>query len=153
VVDIPDIQAGNLRQPQILGKPVDAREAAAMLQQLRGRIHQVITAVAVYRPADGRIVSDLCITDVKMRAYTEDEILAYVATGDPLDKAGAYAIQHAGFDPVESLQGCFANVVGLPLCILNRSLVLFDLELPFEIPNSGDHATCLFCRRVMHENL
>ncbi len=57
-----------------------------------------------------------------MRDYREDEIEAYVASGDPLDKAGAYAIQHTGFHPVESLGGCYASVMGLPLCHLTRSL-------------------------------
>jgi septum formation protein len=106
----------------ILGKPKDMAEAVEMLKALRGRSHQVYTGLAVLRMADGNLVTDLCITDVPMRNYRDDEIEAYVATGDPLDKAGAYAIQHAGFHPVEDMQGCYASVMGLPLCHLARSL-------------------------------
>jgi predicted house-cleaning NTP pyrophosphatase (Maf/HAM1 superfamily) len=62
-----------------------------------------------------------------MRAYREDEIEAYVATGDPLDKAGGYAIQNGGFHPVERMQGCYASVMGLPLCHLTRSLRSLDI--------------------------
>jgi septum formation protein len=106
----------------ILGKPKDPAEAVAMLQELRGHKHQVQTGIAVLRPGDGCLVTDLCVTEVPMRAYRDVEIEAYVASGDPLDKAGAYAIQNADFHPVESLGGCYASVMGLPLCHLTRSL-------------------------------
>lgn len=119
---------------EILGKPTDADEATAMLRRLRGRTHQVFTGIAAFRPADGLLVSDLCITDVPMRAYSDDEITAYVATGDPLDKAGAYAIQHAGFQPVASMAGCFASVMGLPLCHLANVLRKFDIWLAADMP-------------------
>ena len=108
--------------PAILGKPRDMAEAEEMLKSLRGRSHQVYTGIAVLRLSDGTLVTDLCITEVPMRACRDDEIEAYVATGDPLDKAGAYAIQNARFHPVEALQGCYASVMGLPLCHLARSL-------------------------------
>jgi MAF protein len=111
----------------ILGKPRDMAEAVEMLKALRGRSHQVYTGLAVLRLADGRLVTDLCITDVPMRNYRDDEVEAYVASGDPLDKAGAYAIQNAGFHPVEALQGCYASVMGLPLCHLTRSLDKLDI--------------------------
>jgi septum formation protein len=106
----------------ILGKPKDPAEAAEMLHNLRGHSHQVLTGIAVLRPSDEILVTDLCVTQVPMRAYSDDEIDAYVASGDPLDKAGAYAIQHPGFHPVERLDGCYASVMGLPLCHLTRSL-------------------------------
>jgi septum formation protein len=106
----------------ILGKPKGPAEAVQMLRELRGHCHQVLTAITVLRPADGTQVTDLCITEVPMREYRDDEIENYVASGDPLDKAGAYAIQHPGFHPVESLCGCYASVMGLPLCHLTRSL-------------------------------
>ncbi len=144
---------GEKDQAVILGKPADELEAASMLRRLRGRFHQVMTAVAVYRPADGQLIAELCSTTVKMRTYTDAEIAAYVASGDPLDKAGAYAIQHAEFNPVESLQGCFANVIGLPLCLLNRCLALFGLAAPFNIPQECNHETCPFCQRIMRDNL
>jgi len=111
----------------ILGKPKDMAEAVEMLKNLRGRNHQVYTGIAVLRQSDGTLVTDLCITEVPMRAYRDDEIETYVSTGDPLDKAGAYAIQNAGFHPVEAMQGCYASVMGLPLCHLARSLHKLDI--------------------------
>ena len=107
---------------EILGKPVDDADAERMLRQLRGHSHQVLSALAVMRVADKSIRADCCVTDVPMRNYDHAEIQAYIASGDPMDKAGAYAIQHAGFHPVENLSGCYANVVGLPLCHLTRTL-------------------------------
>lgn len=118
----------------ILGKPADGTEAAAMLRRLRGRGHQVYTGIAALEPATGRMVTDLCITDVPMRAYTDDEISAYVATGDPLDKAGAYAIQHPGFQPVAGMAGCYASVMGLPLCHLTRMLRQFGTLPRSDLP-------------------
>lgn len=117
---------------QILGKPVDNEDAARMLRQLRGRSHQVYTAIAVLR--HGELTVDICSTDVPMRNYSDAEMHTYIESGDPLDKAGAYAIQHAGFHPVDDLQGCYANVVGLPLCHLVRALRKFDVELPTGVP-------------------
>ena len=107
---------------EILGKPSDLAEARRVLFRLRGRVHQVISAIAVIRGRDGQQFVDTCITDVPMRRYTDEEVTAYVASGDPLDKAGSYAIQHSEFHPVQNLQGCYANVMGLPLCHLMRTL-------------------------------
>jgi len=106
----------------ILGKPADASEARQMLKQLRGKVHLVYTAIALLRIPDQALRLDFAETQVPMRNYTDAEIEDYIAGGDPLDKAGAYAIQHAGFHPVASMQGCFANVIGLPLCHLQRTL-------------------------------
>jgi septum formation protein len=106
----------------ILGKPANVQEATAMLKRLRGHAHQVYTGIAVLRMNDGQLLTDLCVTDVPMRDYSDAEIEAYVQTGDPLDKAGAYAIQHPDFQPVENMQGCFASVMGLPMCHLVRTL-------------------------------
>ena len=100
----------------ILGKPKDNADAVAMLTRLRGHTHQVYSGIALLRLSDGLLLKDLCITDVPMRDYTDDEIHAYVATGDPLDKAGAYAIQHPQFSPVARMDGCYASVMGLPMC-------------------------------------
>ena len=112
---------------EILGKPADVGEAASMLHTLRGRTHQVYTGLAALETTSGNILTDLCITEVPMRDYSDAEISGYVATGDPLDKAGAYAIQHPGFQPVASMAGCYASVMGLPLCHLTR--LLWDLEV------------------------
>lgn len=120
---------------QILGKPIDDQDATCMLRQLRGRTHQVYTAIAV--AYGGKLDVDLCWTDVPMRLYSDDEIQAYISTGDPLDKAGAYAIQNAGFHPVENLKGCYANVVGLPLCHLSRALQKLEI-----FSNTGIAQTC-----------
>ena len=107
---------------QILGKPANAYEAESMLRRLRGREHQVFTALAVVRRSEGFLALDWCVTQVPMRTYSDEEMYAYIATGDPLDKAGAYAIQHPDFSPVANLEGCYANVMGLPLCHLKRTL-------------------------------
>jgi len=105
---------------EVLGKPDSAAEAARMLGQLRGRSHQVYTALGFCYKA--QFLADLCVTNVPMRTYSGAEVGAYIASGDPFDKAGAYAIQHAGFHPVESFTGCFASVMGFPLCHFARSL-------------------------------
>lgn len=117
----------------LLGKPADANEARAMLASLRGRLHQVHTALALFNPQDGSLITELCSTDVPMRAYTDGEMDAYIASGDPLDKAGAYAIQHAGFHPVEHFSGCYASVMGLPMCHLLRALRRLGTELEIDI--------------------
>ena len=114
----------------ILGKPNDSAEAIAMLKRLRGHTHQVYTGIALFRPQDGLPLKDLCVTDVPMRDYSDEEILAYVRTGDPLDKAGAYAIQHPEFQPVAQMTGCFASVMGLPVCHVIRLMRMMDLQ-PF----------------------
>jgi septum formation protein len=119
---------------RILGKPADAAEAREMLSLLRGREHTVFTAIALRHPADGSLHSQLCATSVPMRAYSQEELETYVASGDPLDKAGAYAIQHPGFHPVEQFSGCFASVMGLPLCHLERALRGLDDPSPADVP-------------------
>jgi MAF protein len=112
----------------ILGKPADAAEAVAMLTRLRGKTHQVYTGIALLRQSDGLLLSDLCVTDVPMREYSDEEIHAYVATGDPLDKAGAYAIQHPDFQPVARMDGCFASVMGLPVCHVILQMRKMDIK-------------------------
>jgi MAF protein len=107
---------------EILGKPSNNEEARRMLVNLRGRVHFVHTAIVVFAPAFGRMEEELCTTRVRMRRYTDEEIDAYVKSGDPLDKAGAYGIQNAEFHPVDQLKGCYASVMGLPLCHVERTL-------------------------------
>lgn len=125
-------QADDGSQELILGKPANPADAQAMLRSLRGRSHRVYTGLAILRLADNLLVSGLCETLVYMRNYSDDEMLAYIASGDPLDKAGAYAVQHPGFHPVEHLSGCYANVVGLPLCSLARLLMEVGIPSPVE---------------------
>ena len=117
-----------------LGKPVDRADAQRILRALRSRTHQVHTALTLLDTRTGRTLTDVATTDVPMREYSDDEIAAYIASGDPLDKAGAYAIQHNGFHPVAEMCGCFANVMGLPLCHLARALRAFGVEPPADIP-------------------
>ena len=105
---------------EILGKPLDARDAYFMLAKLRGRTHQVLTAIAVNTA--GRIAQDLCSSPVIMREYLDEEMDAYIASRDPMDKAGAYAIQSSTFNPAAGFNGCFASVMGMPLCHLERTL-------------------------------
>jgi MAF protein len=100
---------------RILGKPQDADEATLMLRALRNRGHCVITAVALCDAASGRVHSAAPVTAVWMRNYTDAEIAASIAAGTPFDKAGAYAIQDEHFAPVARIDGCYCNVVGLPL--------------------------------------
>lgn len=119
---------------RILGKPEDAAEARAMLTALRDRMHDVYTAVALFHPASGQMLSEVCHTGVHMRAYTDEEIEAYIATGDPMDKAGAYGIQHAGFSCVDALDGCYASVMGLPLCHLERLMRGVGLAAEVDVP-------------------
>ena len=112
----------------ILGKPADDADARRMLLALRGRAHEVYTAVCVVDNAGGRERSHVHTSLVTMRDYSPAEIDAYIATGDPLDKAGAYGIQHAQFQPVTRLDGCFLGVMGLSLCEL--LLLLAEVGLP-----------------------
>lgn len=123
-----------VQSDEVLGKPGSPSEAVGMLQRLRDDVHQVYTGLAVVRVDDGKLLTDWCVTNVRMRAYGDALIWDYVASGDPFDKAGGYAIQHAGFDPVESLEGCYANVVGLPVCHLTHLLRRFGLLPPADAP-------------------
>jgi len=121
---------------EILGKPVDQADASRMLQQLRGRNHQVYTAIALMVPEKGILAQELCLSRVPMRNYSNEEIETYVQTNDPMDKAGAYAIQHRGFHPVEDFQGCFASVMGFPACHLARSLKKIGLMPDLKIDSA-----------------
>jgi len=119
---------------EILGKPVDQADARRMLNQLRGRVHQVFTGIAILQ--NEKMIADLCITYVPMREYSDEEIERYIQTGDPMDKAGAYAIQHPEFKPVEVLEGCYASVMGLPMCHILRALRQFHLSAAGDVPNA-----------------
>ncbi|MBM4426280.1 MAG: septum formation protein Maf [Chloroflexi bacterium] len=119
---------------EILGKPVNEQVAEKMLKQLRGRTHQVYTGVAFLRVSDGTLFTELSITDVPMRNYSDEEIRAYIKTGDPMDKAGAYAIQHPDFQPVAFMEGCYAGVMGLPLCHILRALRRFEITPAADVP-------------------
>jgi MAF protein len=120
----------------ILGKPLDALDAERMLLMLRGREHEVITALVFLKPASGEEMVETCKTVVPMRAYEKIALQAYIAGGSPLDKAGAYGIQDREFNPVElsQMEGCFANVMGLPLCHMQRALGRLGHDLMADLP-------------------
>ena len=99
----------------ILEKPQDAAHARDMLEHLSGKTHCVYTGLVLADTATDRLLCDVAVTQVTMRALTRHEICAYVATGEPMDKAGAYAVQGRAAVFVASVSGCFFNVVGLPL--------------------------------------
>jgi len=136
----------------VLGKPADEAEAVAMLRRLRGREHAVLSGVTIYHPASGRAITELAESVVWMRAYTDEEMIRYAASGDPLDKAGAYAIQHHNFSPVERIEGCYASVMGLPLCHLARALAQLGLMLPVDVPQACQGFTghrCLVAGEIL----
>jgi septum formation protein len=133
---------------EILGKPHDAQEAERMLKQLCGRTHQVHTAITVLDTVTGQIEQELATTDVPMRAYTDDEMSAYIATGDPFDKAGSYAIQHPIFSPARTRTGCYANVIGLPLChflkVLRRMNIPVHQDIPYLCQSAHEYECGVF---------
>ena len=100
----------------ILGKPGDAKEAFRMLRQLRGRPHEVITGIALLDTATGLCSTTAKVSRVYMRDYSDREISAYIDSGEPFDKAGAYAAQDRDFRPARGIEGCYPNVIGLPVC-------------------------------------
>ncbi|MEI7989514.1 MAG: Maf family protein [Chloroflexota bacterium] len=121
----------------VLGKPVDEAAAVCMLSRLKARVHQVYTGVAVASFGDESpfqeemalsMITDVCVTDVVMRNYNDEDMLNYIASRDPLDKAGGYAIQHQQFHPVDSIKGCYSNVVGMPICHLRYRLSETGIE-------------------------
>jgi len=117
----------------ILGKPRDAREARDMLRALSGNHHQVMTGLCVLhagRPGDGEI-DRLVVTDVEMKPLHQVEIEAYVDSGEPMDKAGAYAIQGQGGYMIRAIRGSYTNVVGLPMTELHEILTeRFGVKIP-----------------------
>lgn len=129
----------------ILGKPDDAAHAREMLEQLRGRVHQVHSAVCVLRTEDGDHRACVNTTQVKMRDYTGEEISNYISTGDPFDKAGAYAIQHSGFAPVRAVDGCITGVMGLPLGDVCALLREFGVDSGCRVPEVCEQHTSFAC--------
>jgi MAF protein len=132
---------------QILGKPADTEQARKILIDLRGRQHDVYTTLALIETRSSHEVVDLCKTSVPMRSYELEEMETYIATGDPMDKAGAYAIQDPSFRPVDIalLEGCYANVMGLPLCHLTRSMRVFESSPPKDVPQTCQSFTGYPC--------
>ena len=127
---------------RILGKPTDAEVARTMLMKLSGGVHHVLTGVALLR---GDVAwAGVVDTRVRMRAYVEAEVEAYIARGEAFDKAGGYAIQDAAFRPVERIQGCYLNVVGLPLCAVSAGLAAVGVA---GVAAAGPPERCAYCAR------
>jgi septum formation protein len=114
---------------EILGKPGESGAAARMLRRLSGRVHEVWTGISLVHPEDGRAVTQAVRSIVKFAPLDAAEIERYIATGEPLDKAGGYAVQGHGALYVEAIEGSYSNVVGLPLSHLKHALTLI-LEPP-----------------------
>ena len=121
---------GTNNSGELLGKPGDADEARQMLKRLRNRKHQVYTAFTLCQTAPPQTVTAHVCTDVYMRDYSDAEIEAYIASRDPFDKAGGYAIQNQAFHPVARIKGSYTNVVGLPLDELQAALTQLGFPLP-----------------------
>jgi septum formation protein len=113
----------------ILGKPKDREDAINMLKRLRGKIHQVFTGIVVWETPTNKYLVRVVKSLVKMRDYSLEEIVNYVNTGEPFDKAGAYGIQGKGALLVEKIEGDYYNIVGLPLASLNLLLKKFGIKL------------------------
>ncbi|MEW5719304.1 MAG: Maf family protein [Chloroflexota bacterium] len=137
----------------IIGKPRDPDDAARMLKQLRARPHVVYSGVTAKQGA--RALTQVATTTVTMRDYADAEIAAYVATGDPLDKAAAYAIQHDHFHPVARIDGCHTNVMGLPLCHLYRALKTFGVALaePDRACQAHLEIVCPVARAILNQDI
>jgi len=130
---------------EVLGKPTDPDDAAKMLRRLRNRAHVVFSGLTLMDARTSWMRSELAESQVWMRNFSDEEIAAYVASGDPLDKAGSYAIQYADFRPVARIVGCYANVMGFPLCHLYCMLREAHLA-PAEVPVAAcDHFNQRHC--------
>jgi septum formation protein len=114
---------------EVLGKPADVQDAIRMLTRLQGRTHSVYSGVALIDAETSEKRIAYSRTDVKMRALTASEIERYVSTGEPMDKAGSYAIQGIGAILIDSIQGDYFTVVGLPLALLASMLSTFDIDV------------------------
>lgn len=117
----------------ILGKPRDEADAQRLLRCIRGRTHRVYTRYAI-RSASGAACGRTVVTTVRVRAMTEQDVVNYAATGEGLDKAGAYAVQGIGSSLVERIEGSYTNVVGLPACEVVCDLVQLGLLESFPLP-------------------
>jgi len=130
---------------KVLGKPIDAADAKNILDRLKNRTHQVLSGIAVYQLETGKIRSSMVLTEVRMRNYTEAEVQEYINSGDPFDKAGAYAIQNDSFNPAPDFEGCFANVMGLPLCHLSLLMRKENLETDSRIADRCQESIHYHC--------
>ncbi|HQC64036.1 MAG TPA: Maf family protein [Anaerolineaceae bacterium] len=141
---------------KVLGKPADDEDARRTLGILRGRPHDVYTAINLFEVSSGGSRCEVCKTTVHMRQWSDEEQQAYIYKGTYHDKAGGYAIQDDSFHPVERIEGCYANVMGLPLCLLYRMFKEKGLPLPANLPEACQAYTgtsCNYYPDVLHEKV
>ena len=127
-----------LQDDRLLGKPRDREEAAAMLRSLSGRSHRVLSSYAIYDRRQRTFVAGVVSTRVRFKELTEREIAGYIATSEPFDKAGAYAIQGIGAFMILGIEGSYTNVVGLPLCEVVEALERIGALLLFADPSTQE---------------
>ena len=138
---------------RVLGKPESLTEARQMLKRLRGRTHQVFTGVALVDVASGITQTAHRESQVTMRPYADDEVEAFLASGEAMDKAGAYSVQDVAFRPAARISGCYVNVIGLPLCTVAQLLEELGVTMqrgtsrpPSHPPELGPQTeTCWLC--------
>lgn len=114
---------------QVLGKPKDKEDAFSMLKMLNGKTHKVISAIAIYNTAQDKTLVDSVSSEVTFREMTDKEITNYIDSGEPMDKAGAYAIQGIGGIFVSSICGCYSNIVGISVFKLAEMLKIFGISV------------------------
>ncbi len=130
---------------RLLGKPRDEAEALRMLMALQGREHQVVSSLALV--TGDRMIQEACSTEVHMRSLELAAAQAYVESGRPMDKAGAYGIQDREFDLVDmaAMRGCFANVMGFPICHFVRAMGRLGIRPPNDVPIACQRYTRYDC--------
>ncbi|MGD8386158.1 MAG: Maf family protein [Desulfobacteraceae bacterium] len=126
----------------ILGKPVDHGDALSMLERLSGREHRVVTGFCILSPAGAEVHTEAVSTSVRFKRLDREEMEGYVNSGEPFGKAGSYAIQGIGAFLVESIEGSYTNVVGLPLCAVIKALLAVGAleRFPVPLPSAGDES-------------
>lgn len=138
---------------QVIGKPDSRIAALEMLARLRNRQHSVYSGLTILDVRQSRYIKQVAVTSVIMRDYTDGEIRRYIDSGDPMDKAGAYAIQDLDFGPVARIDGCYANVMGLPMCHLYRALRSGVIHVPVHpldcCPLAVEKGCCPWARQVL----
>ena len=131
---------------RLFGKPRTQDEARDMLERLRDRNHSVVTGVSVRDLRTGTCVTEVRESAVEMRAYTAGEIDRYLSTDAPLDRAGAYGVQDRCFGPVKAVEGCYLNVVGLPLCTVVKLVEMIGGKVALRQPDQVPYlSSCLRC--------
>ena len=139
---------------EVLGKPETAFQAREMLEKLRGRVHHVLTGVTVQGTNGAGKFSAVRSTAVHVREYSESEMADYLSSGTPMDRAGAYGVQDAPFNPVTKVEGCYLNVVGLPLCTVVTLMARVGTHLKLRPKNRVPYIDrCDSCELVCKEAL